>query len=358
VSLIDIAPTLLHLAGLAIPENMHGVSLFQERGQAKAGVAFGGRDRMDERYDFVRTARTERFRYIRNYFPDRPNGQHIGFMFLAEGYQSWERQFIEGKLNAVQSSFWLERAAEELYDIVEDPEQTKNLALDQGFSSQLKELRLLVDNRIVEVNDNGFIPEGHALEGYFSSRAKAEFPIREVLELANRAIQRDPGQVDLFLSCLQNEDKEILRYWAAIGLRLTSDSSSSCHQDVLKCFRREQSDYVRLVLAEILAKLVDSGEAIAALVDYLSEEKTQPLRLMSLNSLVYVKPELLTEYLMQIENIAGNPDPILSSAAKYLKFVIQKSYQPEMPTFDLGKFLQSISAEGELDSSGLQARKK
>jgi hypothetical protein len=113
-----------------------------------------------------------------------------------------------------------------------------------------------------------------------------------------------------------------------------------------------------LVLAEILAKQLDSGEAIAALVDYLSEDKAQPLRLMSLNSLVYVKPELLTEYLMEIENIAGNPDPILSSAAKYLKFVIQKSYQPEMPTFDLGKFLQSISAEGELDSSDLQAQKK
>jgi hypothetical protein len=279
-------------------------------------------------------------------------------MFLAEGYQSWERQFIEGKLNAVQSSFWLERAAEELYDIVKDPEQTKNLALDQRFSGQLKELRLLLDNRIVEVNDNGFIPEGHALEGYFSSRAKAEFPIREVLELANRAIQRDPGQVDFFLSCLQNEDKEILRYWAAIGLRLTSDSSSSCHQDVLKCFRREHSDFVRLVLAEILAKHFDSGEAIVALVDYLSENKTQPLRLMSLNSLVYVKPELLTQYLVEIDNIAVNPDPILSSAAKYLKFVIQKSYQPEMPTFDLGKFLQSISAEGELRGSDFQAQKK
>jgi arylsulfatase A-like enzyme len=358
VSLIDIAPTLLHLAGLVIPENMHGVSLFQESGQAKPGVAFGGRDRMDERYDFVRTARTERFRYIRNYYPDRPNGQHIGFMFLAEGYQSWERQFIEGKLNEVQSSFWLERPAEELYDIVEDPEQTQNLALNQKFTSQLKELRLLVDDRIVEVNDNGFIPEGHALEGYFSSRTKAEFPIREVLELANLAIQRDPGQIDFFIRSIQDEGKEILRYWAAIGLRLSSDSLSNCHQEVLQCFRREQSDYVRLVLAEILAKQLDSGEAIAALVDYLSEDKTQPLRLMSLNSLVYVKPELLTEYLMEIENIAGNPDPILSSAAKYLKFVIQKSYQPEMPTFDLGKFLQSISAEGELDSSDLQAQKK
>jgi hypothetical protein len=358
VSLIDIAPTLLHLAGLAIPENMHGVSLFQEGSQAKAGVAFGGRDRMDERYDFVRTARTERFRYIRNYYPDRPNGQHIGFMFLAEGYQSWERQFLEGKLNDVQASFWLERPAEELYDIVNDPQQTQNLALNQEFTSELKELRLLVDNRIVEVNDNGFIPEGHALEGYFSSRDTADFPVREVMELANLAIQRDPDLIDFFVRSLQIEHKEIFRYWAAIGLRLSSSSTSNFHNEVLQCFRREQSNYVRIVLAEILAKQFDSGEAVAALLGYLSEEKAQPLRLMSLNSLVYVKPELLTQYLTEIDDLAGNPDPILSSAAKYLKFVIQKSYQPEVPTFDLGKFLQSIRAEGERDNSDLQKQKK
>lgn len=358
VSLIDIAPTLLHLAGLTIPENMHGVSLFQESLQAKAGVAFGGRDRMDERYDFVRTARTERFRYIRNYYPDRPNGQHIGFMFLAEGYQSWERQFLEGKLNDVQASFWLERPAEELYDIVNDPQQTQNLSLNQEFTCELKELRLLVDDRIVEVNDNGFIPEGHALEGYFNSRDKEDFPVREVMDLANLAIQRDPGQIDFFVRRLQIEDKEILRYWAAIGLRLSSDSKSNHHKELLLCFRREQSHYVRIVLAEILAKQVESGEAVAALVDYLSEEKAQPLRLMSLNSLVYVKSELLTPYLTEIDNIAGNPDPILSSAAKYLKFVIEKSYQPELPTFDLGKFLQSIRAEGERDNSELQKQKK
>lgn len=358
VSLIDIAPTLLHLADLPIPANMHGRPLFDQEQRPEPGAAFGGRDRMDERYDFVRTVRTERYRYIRNYYPDRANGQHIGFMFLAQGYQSWERQFIEGKLNALQSSFWLERDAEELYDIVSDPQQTRNLASEQGFTGQLEELRLMVDARILQVNDNGFIPEGHALEGYFSSRDKAEFPVREVMELANLAIQRDPGQIDFFIRSLQIEDKEILRYWAAIGLRLSSDSKSNCHNEVLQCFRREQSHYVRIVLAEILAKQVDSGEAVAALVDYLGEEKTQPLRLMSLNSLVYVKPELLTDYLTEIDNLASNPDPILSSAAKYLKFLIQKSYQPEVPTFDLGKFLQSIRGEGERDNSDPQAQKK
>jgi hypothetical protein len=358
VSLIDIAPTLLHLADLPIPANMHGRPLFHQKQRSEPGAAFGGRDRMDERYDFVRTVRTERYRYIRNYYPDRANGQHIGFMFLAQGYQSWERQFIEGKLNALQSSFWLERDAEELYDIVSDPQQTRNLASEQGFKGQLDELRQKVDARILQVNDNGFIPEGHALEGYFSSRDNAEFPVREVMELANLAIQRDPVQIDLFIRILQIEDKEILRYWAAIGLRLSSDSKSNCYNDVLQCFRREQSHYVRIVLAEILARRFDSLEAIEALVDLLAEDKPLPIRLMALNSLVYVKPELLTQYLPKIDDVIDNPDPILSSAAKYLGFLILHNYQPENPTFDLGKFIHSINAEAEPGSSHLQNQKK
>jgi arylsulfatase A-like enzyme len=358
VSLIDIAPTLLHLADLPIPANMHGRPLFDQEQAPAPGAAFGGRDRMDERYDFVRTVRTERFRYIRNYYPDRANGQHIGFMFLAEGYQSWERQFIDGKLDALQSSFWRERASEELYDVLSDPQQTQNLAHEKEFSGQLEELRLLVDARIVQVNDNGFIPEGHQLEGYFKSRDATQFPVSQVLQLANLAIQRNLEHIPLFVSTLQGEDNEILRYWAAIGLRLSSDSSSNWFQEVLECFAREASDYVRVVLAEILARRFDSLEAVEVLVGLLEEENSHPMRLMALNSLVYVKPELLTNYLPKIDDVVGSLDPILSSAAKYLRFMIQGNYQPEVPTFDLAKFIHSINAEGEPGNAGLQSQKK
>jgi len=35
------------------------------------------RDRMDERYDLARAVTDGRFRYIRNYYPDQPWGQHL-----------------------------------------------------------------------------------------------------------------------------------------------------------------------------------------------------------------------------------------------------------------------------------------
>jgi arylsulfatase A-like enzyme len=357
VSLIDIAPTLLQLADLPIPANMHGRPLFDKEQRPEPGAAFGGRDRMDERYDFVRTVRTERFRYIRNYYPDRVHGQHIGFMFLAKGYQSWQRQFIEGKLNAVQSAFWLERASEELYDMVHDPQQTVNLAHERDFSGQLEDLRSMLDARILRINDNGFIPEGHHLEGYANSRGTADFPISQVLQLANLAIKRDPEQIELFIRTIQCEQNELLRYWAAIGLRLSSDSLTAWIENLLECFRSETSDYVRVVLAEILARRFDSFEGIEALVHFLGDEISHPMKLMALNSLVYVKPELLVSCVPKIDELADNPDSILSCAATYLRFVIQGTYEPEVPTFDLGKFLQSISAEQDRDSAAVQSQK-
>jgi arylsulfatase A-like enzyme len=67
VTLIDLPPSLLSIAGVPQPPQMTGKPLLGQRLGNPDTYAFGFRDRMDERYDLVRTVTDGRWRYIRNY---------------------------------------------------------------------------------------------------------------------------------------------------------------------------------------------------------------------------------------------------------------------------------------------------
>ncbi|MCA9067192.1 MAG: sulfatase-like hydrolase/transferase, partial [Planctomycetaceae bacterium] len=73
VSFIDFGPTVLNLAGVAVPEQMDGRPFL---GQGVVGSevekrdeVFGYADRFDEKYDLVRTLRKGRFEYVRSFQP-------------------------------------------------------------------------------------------------------------------------------------------------------------------------------------------------------------------------------------------------------------------------------------------------
>jgi len=78
VSLVDLAPTLLSIAGLPPARQMQGKAFLGPAAVPRSTV-YGARDRMDERYDMVRTVTSGRYRYIRNYLPHRPWGMHGAF---------------------------------------------------------------------------------------------------------------------------------------------------------------------------------------------------------------------------------------------------------------------------------------
>ena len=69
---VDFAPTVLSLAGIEPPRHFHGRAFLGKYAGEAAQYVFGYRDRMDERYEFIRSVRGRRFKYIRNYFPHLP----------------------------------------------------------------------------------------------------------------------------------------------------------------------------------------------------------------------------------------------------------------------------------------------
>jgi len=175
VSLMDLGPTVLSLAGVSVPAHMQGRPFL---GAAKAPpreYVFGHRDRMDEAYDMMRTVRDARYRYIRNFFPGRPYAQHIEYMEEMPTMREWRRRYKDhmnaigpeygAALTPVQLLFMApEKPAEELYDLDADPYEVRNLAGSPEHQAVLARMRQALDAWQKDTGDLGLVPEADLRE--------------------------------------------------------------------------------------------------------------------------------------------------------------------------------------------------
>ncbi len=152
---IDIAAASLALAGIEIPETMQAKDIFA-KDYAKRDAVFAARDRCDETIDRIRSVRTERFKYIRNFMPERPYLQPNRYKDDKDILIALRKAHVAGKLNAAQELiFRTVRPKEELYDLEKDPHELHNLAGDPRYRKSLLTLRKRLDDWIVETGDQG-----------------------------------------------------------------------------------------------------------------------------------------------------------------------------------------------------------
>ena len=68
---IDIAALSLAIAGIQIPQKMEGQNILSPQYKPKEFI-FAASDRCGEAADQIRSVRSEKFLYIKNYFPKDP----------------------------------------------------------------------------------------------------------------------------------------------------------------------------------------------------------------------------------------------------------------------------------------------
>jgi len=158
VSLLDVSATTLALGEAEMPEYLDGNDLFATDYKAPEYV-FGARDRCDFTIDKIRTARSDKYRYIRNYFPERPMMQP-GYRDLKPIVKDLKQARAEGILTTYQAQHWFGlRPEEELYDMDADPHQMKNLTTDPEYKQVLELHRNALNNWIAECGDKGMEDE-------------------------------------------------------------------------------------------------------------------------------------------------------------------------------------------------------
>lgn len=163
IEAIDLAPTFLAIAGEPKPEAMQGQIFLGDRAAPPREYAFAARDRCDETVFRLRTVRDARYRYIRNFTPDRPFLQPNGYK---EGsYPVWnllKELDARGKLTPTQKVLTAPTMPpEELYDLDVDPHEIRNLVSsdDPEHRAALERLRGVLGRWIEQTDDQGRVPE-------------------------------------------------------------------------------------------------------------------------------------------------------------------------------------------------------
>ncbi|MDX2247604.1 MAG: sulfatase-like hydrolase/transferase [Bacteroidia bacterium] len=171
VSLTDVAPTFLEAAGLPIPGDMTGRSLMNIITSGQSGRIESSRDKVffgRERHAVCRpeedendpgypsrAVRTAQYLYIRNYAPHRwPHGDGArptfqGLVFADTDDGPSARYIIQNANKPEVKPFFDlcfgKRPGEELYDVVQDPDQVRNLAQLPEYLEVKKNLRSMLE---------------------------------------------------------------------------------------------------------------------------------------------------------------------------------------------------------------------
>ncbi|MFC4992193.1 sulfatase [Rubritalea tangerina] len=158
ISGLDIPATSLALAGIPLPKYLDGSNLLDPNYAPKKWI-ISARDRCDYTIDRIRSVRSDKFRYIRNYFPERPLLQ-AQYRDNAPTVKDLKNLHASGKLSKNLSELWFgTRPSEELYDIAKDPHQMHNLASNPQYQTTLTQHRDALNQWINSSGDKGQSPE-------------------------------------------------------------------------------------------------------------------------------------------------------------------------------------------------------
>ncbi len=277
VSQIDIAATSLAAAGLPVPDSMQGRPLLGDSVRPRPYV-FAGRDRCDESLDCIRCVRDERYKYIRNFYPERPHLQPNQYKDGKEILKRLRELHAGGKLDATQELLFApHRPAEELYDLVNDPHEINNLAGSPRHRETLESLRGALLGWMQEIRDVGLVPEPEL--GILSRKHGSAYEVLRAAEngaLLDDILRTiDAGRkgragVEGLLAALK-DGRPAIRWWGAKCLGdLGPDGRSEA--EALRPLLRDPSSGVRVAAARALCLLGGEHEALPVLLAALKNE--------------------------------------------------------------------------------------
>ena len=163
VSIVDLAPTVLQLAGVAVPDFVQGRSLLDT--EVPRDYVFAGRDRMDQVPDRVRAVRDQRYKYLRNYRSELPYFRPLTFRDMFPVMQALWAGKEAGSLSAQQQFYFVSpRPLEELYDTQQDPQELVNLAGKPEHARTLERMRGAMDDWLARVGDKSAVEERDMIE--------------------------------------------------------------------------------------------------------------------------------------------------------------------------------------------------
>jgi uncharacterized sulfatase len=294
VSFIDFGPTILNLAGIKVDKRLDGKA-FMGRGISAEEVesrdeTFGYADRFDEKYDFVRTYRKGKWKYIRNYQGFYPDGLQNNYRYRMLAFQEWRELFKKGKLTDEQSQFFKARSAEQLFDLSQDPHEVNDLSGHSDKQDILLELRGRLHQKVKSINDLSFYPESHMIDhalqnplAFGENNSEEISKLVDVADLALLSFQK----VEPKLAKIFQDGRDWEKYWACLVCSQFEQEAKSLSSH-LKKMLSSKNLMLRMRAIEALA-LTEKIDPIPSLIEIANVSESSVEVLLILNTVAFFR---------------------------------------------------------------------
>ena len=161
LSFIDFAPTVLSIAGVELPSFLQGKAfLGKYKDESNRKYLFTASDRFDEHPDRIRAVKNKKFKYIKNYNLNKPHALPVAYRNQMALMQNLNR-LNESNLLSKKQKLWFQipKKSEEFYDLENDPFELNNLIENKKYFEDIQNLRIALDNWMIEINDLGHLSE-------------------------------------------------------------------------------------------------------------------------------------------------------------------------------------------------------
>jgi uncharacterized sulfatase len=294
VQFVDFGATALQLAGVPLPQGIDGKP-FLGQGVSLESVnqrdeAFGYANRMDEKYDFVRSLRKGRFHYIRSFEPWLPDGLQNNYRYKMLAYEEWRQLWREGKLSGAPALFFAPKPVEMLFDCEADPWNVTNLSTDPAHAATLQDLRRRLQQQMRGMPDLSYYPESHlVVHAMKNPTAFGQAHREEIKQLAEIAdlVLRPFDEARAEIEAALKSDQPMQRYWAAMVCTAFGNKAAPL-AELARPLLNDTSEIVQVRAIEFLGS-IDAIQPQPALIQLVNATTDSVLATEALNSVVWFK---------------------------------------------------------------------
>lgn len=268
VSFEDLAPTVLSLAGAAIPDHMTGRAIAGPARHDPPAYIHAARNRLDDTPDLCRSTMDGRFVYTRVYLPHLPVVKYQKYSDVGDILRAIRRDYAAGELDDTQAELVRPtRPREYLYELADDPWEVRNLAGEPAYRDDLERLRAATVEHALEAGDVMFLPEREMIaragtRSPYELRHDAEYnPLREMLEAAELIGAADAAALQI---ALLDDPRDLVRHYAAAGIYAGRHELGG-HLDAVRA--RLEHETSPIVAIELAAAVADASRLIDGVPD-------------------------------------------------------------------------------------------
>lgn len=312
VQFIDMPRTFLSLAGAEVPDRMTGRIFMGPSIETAPENVLLFSDRFVAAPDMSRGITDGRWKYIRNFEPDRPRFQMLCYPLYQPGQLSQFTEYQAGRTTPAQSDFFLPQPPEELYDTQADPYEIQNLAGLPAYNDKLQIMRQQLDHQLLVARDAGFIPEPmmavidqDSTTTLYDFCQSSAYELAEIMLVANKTAQKDPEMISEFVQNLQHNDP-IIRYWAILGLRVLGQEAKPALKGIEAALEDTEAS-VRINAMIALGNIGQLNKAVALLIKEAKAATTDVHANWALDGIKYLDaPEAIIG--IEEKEVARGPD--------------------------------------------------